>query len=162
MEQQSSIEKITIVKSKKINTIRDEDFGKSVDILFKEGPIVICFYEEDKDSYFTLQKFIAAADISEGVNFGVVNLSHDKEIKKRFTEIDDEDDPYYWVRYTGSPFILTYRKGFPQAFYNGDMKVKTLKFYFENMSHLKGHKEEKIDKITLKINKNDYLRTNRE
>lgn len=158
MEEPSSIEKITIVNSKKINTIRDEDFGEGVSLLFKDT-IVICFYGEDKDSQYVLQKFVSAADISEGINFGVVNLDHDRDIKKRFLDINDEDHPHHWVRYTDSPYILTYRLGFPQAFYNGEFRIETLKFYFENMSHLKGHKEEKVENIKIKIDKNMYLRT---
>ena len=161
MEEPSSIEKLTIVKSKKINTIKDEDFGEGVNLLFKDT-IVICFYGEDRDSQFVLQKFVSAADISEGINFGVVNLDYDTNIKKKFIALDSEDHPHYWVRYTATPFILTYREGFPQAFYNGEFNVNTLKFYFENMSHIKGHKEEKVQNIKIQFDKNMYLRTNYE
>ena len=161
MNEQSSIEKMTIVKSKKINTLTDEDFKESVNIHFKD-PISLCFYGEDRDSQYYLQKFVAAADISEGINFGVINLDHDKNIKKRFVDVNNEDNPYQWARYIKTPFILTYRLGFPQAFYNGEPKVKDLKLYFENMSHLKGHKEDRIEHISVNIEKNIYLKTTRE
>jgi hypothetical protein len=86
-------------------------------------------------------------------------LDLDRKIKHRFEELDDEDSPYYWARYTHTPFILTYRKGFPQAFYNGKIDSKHLKFYFENLAHIKGHKENKVIPVKLSYNKNIYLRT---
>ena len=89
----------------------------------------------------------------------ILNLDLEKEILKRFEDLNDEDNPYYWARYIEKPFILTYRGGFPQAFYNGTMDDRILQDYSENLAPLKGYKEHKIASLDLKYDKNVYLRT---
>jgi hypothetical protein len=161
MEEKSEIVKRTIVKSKRIDNIKDSDFETSVVLKFKD-PINICFYGEDKHSQHTLRSFVSAADNVEGLNFGVVNMLMNEKILKRFKSLDDEDDPYHWVRYTHLPFILTYRSGHPQAFYNGAIDDKSLEFFFENLSHVKGYKEKNIVPLKLEHDENIYLRTSYE
>ena len=158
MEDKSEIVKRTIVKSKHIEHIKDSDFESSVILKFKE-PINICFYGEDNDSQHTLRSFVSAADNVEGLKFGVVNAQMSDKIIKRFKTLDDEDNPYHWARYTHLPFILTYRSGFPQAFYNGSVNDKSLEYFFQNLSHVKGYKEQNIVPIKLEHDENIYLRT---
>jgi hypothetical protein len=160
MEERSSIEKMTIIKSKTINTITNEDFGEQVNLKFEET-INVCFYGEHRDSLHLLRVFVEAADRSEGVNFGVVNLDYEKKIKKRFGNLHDEDHQHHWMRTSEKAFVLTYRKGFPQSFYNGIIDADVMRYYFENVSHLKGHREAKVNPIVKNIDKHDniYLRT---
>ena len=160
MDERSSIEKMTIVNSSIINTITDEDFGNQINLKFKET-INICFYGEHRDSLHLLRVFVEAADQSEGVNFGVVNIDHEIKIKKRFEELHDEDHQHHSMRTSGHFFVLTYRRGFPQSFYNGPIDTDTMRYYFENISHLKGHKEPNVTPIVKNIDKHDniYLRT---
>jgi len=129
MEDKSQIVKRTIVKSKHIEHIKDSDFESSVILKFKE-PINICFYGEDNNSQHTLRSFVSAADNVEGMNFGVVNAHMSEKVINRFKSLDDEDNPYYWAKFVQLPFILTYRSGFPQAFYNGNIDDKSLQFFF--------------------------------
>lgn len=158
MEEKSEIVKRTIVKSKRIDNIKDDDFETSVVLKFKD-PINICFYGEDKHSQHALRAFVSAADNVEGMNFGAANMLISEKILKRFKSLDDEDDPYHWVRYKHLPFILTYRSGHPQAFYNGSIDDKSLEFFFENLSHVKGYKEKNIVPFKLEHDENIYLRT---
>ena len=158
MEDKSEIVKRTVVKSKHIEHIKDSDFESSINIKFKD-PINICFYGEDQDSQHTLRSFVSAAHNVEGLKFGVVNAYMSDKIIKRFKMLDDEDNPYHWARYTHLPFILTYRSGFPQAFYNGSVNDKSLEYFFENLSHVKGYKEQNIVPIKLEHDENIYLRT---
>ena len=160
MEERSSIEKITIINSNIINTITNEDFGEHINIKFEET-INICFYGEHRDSLHLLQVFVEVADRSEGITFGAVNLDYEKKIKNRFDNLHDEDHQHHWMRTTENAFILTYRKGFPQSFYNGIIDNDVMRYYFENISHLKGHKEAKVNPIVKEIDKynNIYLRT---
>ncbi len=158
MEDKSEIVKRTVVKSKHIEHIKDSDFDTSIILKFKD-PINICFYGEDKSSQHTLRSFISAADNVEGLKFGVVNAHMSDKIINRFKMLDDEDNPYHWARYTHLPFILTYRSGFPQAFYNGNVDDKSLEFFFENLSHVKGYKEKNMVPIKLEHDENIYLRT---
>jgi len=157
MEDKSEIVKRTIVKSKHIEHIKDSDFETSVILKFKE-PINICFYGEDNDSQHALRSFISAADNIEGLKFGVVNGYMSEKIINRFKSITDEDNPYYWTKYSHLPFILTYRSGFPQAFYNGSIDDKSLEFFFENLSHIKGYKEHHITPAKIDHDENIYLR----
>ena len=154
--ERSKIVSRTYVESKHIENLSHADFD-GINIRFKE-PISICFYNETKTSQFALQMFVSAADSVEGFKFGVVNMDTETELCKRFKELDDEDHPYHWVHTTDMPFILTYRSGFPQAFYNGNLDDKIMKYYFENLAHVKGHKEGKIADPRVKYQSNRYLR----
>jgi len=158
MEDKSEIVKRTMVKSKHIENVKDSDFESSVILKFKEN-INICFYGEDKNSQHVLRTFVSAADNVEGVKFGAVNIHLNEKIVDRFKSLNDEDNPYYWAKYSSVPFILTYRGGFPQAFYNGSVDDKSLEFFFENLSHIKGYKEHHINPLKLEYDENIYLRT---
>ena len=158
MEDKSKIVKRTIIESNHIEHIEDTDFEDSIVLKFKE-PINICFYSEDKDSQHTLRAFVSAADNIEGLKFGVVNADMGKKIIQRFKTLEDEDNPYHWARFSHLPLILTYRSGFPQAFYNGSVDDKSLEFFFENLSHVKGYKEQNSAPIKLEHDENIYLRT---
>lgn len=158
MEEKSEIVKRTIVKSKHIENIKDTDFEHSVVLKFKE-PINICFYGEDKHSHHALRSFVSAADNVEGLKFGVVNALMNEKVLNRFKSLDDEDDPYHWAKFVQLPFILTYRSGHPQAFYNGNVDDKSLEFFFENLSHVKGYKEKNSVPLKLDHDENLYLRT---
>ncbi len=158
MDNRSIIVRRTIVESENIDNLELSDFIISIDIDFKET-LVVCFYGEDRDSQHTLQTFVNAADVTEGIKFAVCNLELEKKILKRFEDLNDEDNPYYWARYTKLPFILTYRSGFPQAFYNNSVEHNLLKSYSENLAHIKGYKEHVSIPTKIKHNKNIYLRT---
>ena len=158
MEQKSEIVRRTFVESKLIENITEEEFLDSINLSFKDT-ISICFYDETKEAQHALRSFVSAADTVEGLKFGVANLDFEKKIIKRFKNLDDEDNPYYWARYNHAPFILTYRMGFPQAFYNGFIDDKSLKFYFENLSHVKGYKEQLMLPTKSQNEENTYLRT---
>lgn len=157
MEDKSEIVKRTIVNSKHIEHIKDSDFDSSIILKFKD-PINICFYGEDKHSQHMLREFVSAADNIEGMKFGVVNAIMSNNIIKRFKDLNDEDNPYYWAKYSHLPFIITYRSGFPQAFYNGSVDNKSLEFFFENLSHIKGYKEQHISHLNVEHDENKYLR----
>ena len=159
MDTKSRIVTKTFVDSTVIDTLTDSDFPDSIYLDFKE-PIGVCFYGEDKNSLHTLQTFVNMADEVDGFKFGVVNIDSDKKILQRFKDLDHEDHPFYWARYTHRPFILTFRCGFPQAFYNGNVDTESLKFYFENLAHVKGYKESKTFNLKVKFDKSEYLRTN--
>ena len=158
MEDKSEIVKRTFVKSKHIENIKDSDFEDSIILKFKDT-INICFYGEDGESQHTLRSFVSAADNVEGLKFGVVNAHISQKIIERFKNLKNEDNPYHWARYSRLPFILTYRLGFPQAFYNGSVDDKSLEFFFENLSHIKGYKEQHIMSKKLSQDENIYLRT---
>lgn len=158
MEDRSQIVKRTIVKSKHIDVIKDSDFESSVILKFKD-PINICFYGEDDNSQHLLRSFVSAVDNIQGLNFGVVNAEMEQKIMERFKMLNDEDNPYHWARYSHTPFIITYRSGFPQAFYNGTVDDKSLEFFFENLSHVKGYKEQNITPVKVEYDENIYLRT---
>lgn len=161
MEGKSKIVKRTVVISNTIENIDKEDFDNSINLKYKE-PISICFYDETDDSQYMLRMFVNAADNVDGIKFGTVNMDVEKDILQKFKDLDDEDNPYNWAKFTHLPFILSYRLGFPQAFYNGSMDMKSLEYYFENLSHIKGYKEQKVVPISMKIDRFKYLRTSYE
>ena len=158
MDNRSTIVRRTIVESENIDNLEFSDFMNSIDINFKET-LIVCFYGEDRESQHTLQTFVNMADVTEGIKFAVCNLELENKILKRFEELDDEDNPYYWARYTKVPFILTYRSGFPQAFYNNSIELNLLKSYSENLAHIKGYKEQYSAASKINYDKNIYLRT---
>lgn len=88
--------------------------------------MVILFYGENRESKTLMEIFLKTARQVIGINFGACNLQAESEVAKAFVEAGANSGPYHWARLKGYPFIMAYREGYPQAFYNGDLDVGPL------------------------------------
>lgn len=82
--------------------------------------IIILFHTDNKESKDLFNIFQDCASKSSGIKFGECNVIINGEIGKSFIALKGMcDHPFNWVSVNQYPFILTYREGWPQAFYNG-------------------------------------------
>ena len=67
------------------------------------------------------------------------NLDYEIAVKGVFKLLSDQPDhPYFWARFLEVPFMMVYRDGFPQGFYNGSIDLKSLTEFCTDYVSLKG------------------------
>ena len=70
---------------------------------------------------------------------GFCNLDYEIAVKGVFKLLSDQPDhPYFWARFLEVPFMMVYRDGFPQGFYNGSIDLKSLTEFCTDYVSLKG------------------------
>lgn len=90
------------------------------------GNWLILFCDESKVSKKYLKTFLTLAQQTKdyNCNLGFCNILFEKEISNNFKKLADNDNvshPFRWARYTECPFVMVYREGWPQGFYNGGL-----------------------------------------
>jgi hypothetical protein len=145
----------SLFKTIKIRELQAGDFylGSETPTMTKNrDTTIIVFYALDpasgvSDDLSELKDMLASlAYAIAGVSFAVVNSSTQSEIMKAFFETgQDPDHPLYPFRVISFPTILVYRKGWPQAFYNGEINYDALQDYVLNTAWRPGYYEP-IDK----------------
>lgn len=135
IDNQSKVEQRLYIESDYIVNIRTNDFyNDELKIHLKlDGNLVILFYSNNKLSRGYLNAFLRLQQEVPTVTYGVVNCLTEKNIAKAFKDLNgDIDHPFHWARLRSYPFILVYRKGWPQAFYKGKPFYNELKDFCMN------------------------------
>lgn len=87
-------------------------------------------------------------------NFAYCNLSTEKVINEAFEDLhSDPDHPLYWVSVSGRPFILVYRSGWPQAFYNGELSLQAVSNFILMSACRAGFQDRKARDVGVKVEK---------
>lgn len=95
-----------------------------------ENCIIALFYGENAESRSLAEIWAQAAAQIPGPIFAACNLLQERGVAKAFTEIRGlSNHPLQWAGLRQIPFILVYRDGWPQAFYNGDRTVSSIVDY---------------------------------
>lgn len=118
------------INSNDIRELTDDDFDHEDDTLvklkLKECSIVL-FYAETPEAKKIAIMMANVARNAPGPVYAYVNLQNEKKIAQAFTKLNTEmNHPYYWARLRKTPFIMVYRDGWPQAFYNGNISTQSL------------------------------------
>lgn len=122
---------------KKISQLKSSDFNLETKekITLKDTSCkIILFHGEDEISFNWLKVFTDVASGVAGI-LASVNLFQEKELAIAFYNLgNDENNPLSWAKVTGTPpFILTYQRGNPVGFYNGDInKDLIINFIFQS------------------------------
>jgi hypothetical protein len=124
------IGKETTFPEEAVKRLRESDFLLDTDDLIRtrwDDCLVVLFYSENSES-FNLTKIwgLVAAQVA-GPIFAACNCISEKRVAEAFTRLNmSEDHPHRWASLSQFPFILVYRQGWPQAFYNGERSVSAI------------------------------------
>ena len=123
-----------IFEQESVRILRDEHFSLANPIckvgLIFENCIMVLFYAKNTESEHMKAIWKAVAVQIFGVVFAACNLIDEKKVAQAFSELgDNPNSPYHWAKLQQIPFILVYRKGLPQACFNGDRTVEVLLNY---------------------------------
>ena len=130
----------------KVKELQPNDFylgSRTPTMLKDQACTIVLFYLPDDPTSEELKDIWAAlAARLAGIQFAAVNGSKQSEIMKAFTEIGgDPDHPLYPFTVAGFPTIMVFRKGWSQAFYNGNRTFDDLQAYSLELAWKEGYYE---------------------
>lgn len=121
---------LTLFSNDNVRRLSSSDFAietKEKIALKWENCIIVLFYGENQESKDVIQVFSIAAQQIAGPIMGACNLIVEREVARAFTDVKGlGSHALHWASIRGYPFILTYRGGWPTAFYNGDVDVQQI------------------------------------
>lgn len=126
-----------------LKELRDSDFDLKTRTLIEfnkndedivnlnKGAWFVLFHNQNNVSQNYLKLWIELSRTvrNETCYLAHCNLDFEKKIYQNFITLGDKENinnPYYWARYREAPFMLVYRDGWPQGFYNGTMYLDEL------------------------------------
>ena len=136
---------LTTFTTSAVSNLRADDFLLEsrfpIDLKTRECRLILFYGENTESRYLSKVWAETAAQVPGGI-FGAVNLIYEPRVAASFLQIGiDLNHPYYWVRFRQVPFILVYRGGWPQAFYNGQRAVSALVDYALTLACVPGYVE---------------------
>lgn len=104
---------------------------------------IILFYDVyDRTSSEMREIWLALAQSIAGPVIAAVNTSAREEVMQSFYDTaNDLDNPLNDFTIRGTPTILVYRNGWPQAYYNGELSFDALKKWILVLACQPGYKE---------------------
>lgn len=127
-----------------VKSLRESDFNlesdESITIKYKECMIVL-FYTQNTESIQLASIWAEIGRQVAGPIFSAVNLLRERRVAEAFTNLNFTDNPYRWASLKQQPFILSYRGGRPQAFYNGDRSVQAITDWALTLACTMGYEE---------------------
>jgi hypothetical protein len=118
--------------------------------------IMILFHTDNIESQDLFKIWNDCASKGSGAKFGECNVVINKDIGEAFIKVkQDCNHPFNWVSVNQYPFILTYRGGWPQAFYNGNRTTNDILNYSLQLACKSCYteKEQKFKGIEVDVNK---------
>ena len=107
-----------------IKSLNGNDFNldsKELISLKSEDCITILFHTDNEESKNLFTIWLDVASKGSGTVMGECNIIINTNIGDAFMKIKENcNHPFFWARLNQYPFILTYRGGWPQSFYNGN------------------------------------------
>lgn len=115
-----------------IRNLKDHHFAttsKDLITLVFDDVILIFFDDHSEMADVIRPAFIEAGEKASGPVFAICDVKNNDEVATAFYRLRNEpNNPHLWAAQT-FPFILTYRSGWPQAFYNGDIAGDVIRNY---------------------------------
>jgi hypothetical protein len=117
----------TLFAQESVRQLHERDFAldtrEPIRLRFDDC-ILVLFYVENTESKNLAKIWATAASQVAGPNFAACNLLLERSVAEAFNSLTgDKNHPLSWASLRQFPFILVYRKGWPQAFYNGERVV---------------------------------------
>lgn len=107
-----------------ILTYKDEDFtysSKELICLKDNSCVMILFHTNNIEEKNLFDVWYDVSSKNPGAKLGECNTLINKSIAEAFVKVkQDCNHPFFWAGVNQYPFILVYRGGWPQAFYNGN------------------------------------------
>lgn len=163
MEQETKDEPMFITRSyikyKYLKEFKEHDFDLESKTLItlnideehekNKAPYLVLFMKEtNQNSKKYLEQFLnLAMQIKDDkCEIAFVNLEFEEKVLENFKKLgtkDCMDHPYCWARFTETPFIMVYRDGWPQGFYNGSVNPKNMSDFCTDVVSVIGSKVSK-------------------
>jgi hypothetical protein len=120
----------TLFAQESVKQLKEQDFAldsrEQIRLTYNDC-ILILFYVENTESRDLAKIWSTAASQVAGPIFAACNLMSEKRVAAAFNNISgDSNHPLNWAGLRQLPFILVYRQGWPQAFYNGERVVGSI------------------------------------
>lgn len=119
----------TVFAIESVKRLREGDFSlgsREKICLAYDDCILVLFYAENRESLHISRLWAAAASQVAGPVFAACNLLLERRVAEAFSQINlDRTHPFHWAGLKQIPFILTYQRGWPRAFFNGERTVET-------------------------------------
>lgn len=116
----------------KIRILKETDFAlqSKEKVVLQYDDVILVFFDDHSALADDIRPvFIQAGELAAGPNYAICDLSVQDRVASVFTDIKSmPNNPFYWCGQP-FPFILVYRSGWPQAFYNGDLDPELLRRY---------------------------------
>lgn len=88
---------------------------------------VILFHTDNTESHQVMKLFSIVAEQYVGPKYGAINVVLENTVAEAFAQVRMHGShPYFPFALRGWPVIIVYRKGHPNAVYNGDLEVTSL------------------------------------
>lgn len=99
-------------------------------ITLKFDDVILVFFDDRTEVSDTFRApFIEAGEKAAGPVYAICDVKTNDAVASNFFRLKSEpNNPFYWAA-QNFPFILVYRSGWPQAFYNGDLDPELLRKY---------------------------------
>lgn len=129
-QQQPGMVYLSLFAQDSVKRLSSSDFNldtpEKITLKIPECTIVL-FYGQNAESTSLARIWSLVAQQTAGPVLAATNIIADPKIAQAMTEIRGMGShPYHWAAMKGYPFILTYRSGYPVAFYNGERSVQAL------------------------------------
>uniref|UniRef100_A0A6C0AEX3 Thioredoxin domain-containing protein n=1 Tax=viral metagenome TaxID=1070528 RepID=A0A6C0AEX3_9ZZZZ len=113
-----------------VKQLRADDFNldsRDLITIKNEGCVLILFYANNRESNDMVAIWSEVASQMAGPTFAAVQLNSEKKIAEAFMKVvSNANLPLNWAGMRQLPFILVYRGGYPQGFYNGERSVDSI------------------------------------
>lgn len=127
-----------------VKVLRESDFNlesnEQITIKYKDCMLIL-FYSQNTESIQLASIWAEIGRQVAGPIFAGVNLLRERKIAEAFANLNFSDNPYRWAALKQQPFILSYRGGHPQAFYNGDRSVQAITDWALTLACTMGYEE---------------------
>ena len=111
----------------------------------KEPHLILFMKESNENSKKYLKQFLnlAISIKNDKCQIAFINLEFEQKTLENFKKLGTKeciDHPYCWARFTETPFIMVYRDGWPQGFYNGSVNPKSMSEFCTDVVSVIGNK----------------------
>jgi len=141
-----------------VKILKNEDFNtNSEDLISLKNKLcsVILFYVENKESKLLSELWELIAKKIPGNILCACNLNSEVKISQAFIQVkQNQNHPFYWTGIQQAPFILIYRDGWPQGFYNGTRSISAISDFILSQACSPNFHEMTQDGLGVEIDKN--------
>lgn len=129
-----------------VKQLRESDFtinSKELICLNFNDCTICLFYGDNKESTNLIKVWASSSSQIAGITFAALHLGMETKVSASFNKLNtDINHPFYWARLQQMPFIITYRQGWPVAFYNGERSSQSLVDYSLTLACRAEYREE--------------------
>jgi hypothetical protein len=136
----------------------------NVDNEINASPYFILFMAETNNiskRYLNTWLELAKLVKNDKCHLGFCNLDFENGVFTNFKKLREKDyidHPFYWARFIETPFMMVYRGGWPQGFYNDSINLQKLNEYCNDYVSYYGYNVPKEHSLRPELIPGEYTR----